>query len=460
MELGGVSVPGRSPHDDGAFLLKDLSAFETKLGGLKAFVMVSDGMGGGQGDNAAAHLAVKAADAYLGSILIGIAAGNAPQVEPAQALKTIVAQANAAIIKAAAAGGSSMSATFVGAFVSAEKIWFGQVGDGRVYLLGGDEVRQLVVDHPEAEDAAVEGVGAEHVPSEGASVAEPPAGDATDVILGREGVVIDVGCVELSPGDAVVLCSQGPSATLSGSDILGTSTAARDAQSAASGLALAAAGDAEEGATVAVWSDNWSLFAPPPPQAHDSSAVIYAASDDTSGGNRAERIFLITMSVVLAVEVLALLGMALIPRFISPGGTPPASSVSGEAASQSASQTAAVATVTPDATASVEPTEVAQAEFPKTLTVPRNVKGGLWLRKNATTLGGSNLVAQLRSGSTVEAVDTEEAEDAKGKTQKFYVFKVSDISSDDVLETDSHPWPPSKSVKTVYAFAASFEEPE
>ncbi len=63
----------------------------------------------------------------------------------------------------------------------------------------------------------------------------------------------------------------------------------------------------------------------------------------------------------------------------------------------------------------------------------------------------------LKGGAEVQAVDLVEGKDANGKTQEFYEFKVSEISSDQVVETNSYPWPPPKSVKRVYAFAGSFE---
>ena len=119
---------------------------------------------------------------------------------------------------------------------------------------------------------------------------------------------------------------------------------------------------------------------------------------------------------------------------------------------------AVAATVTQEATAVVPPAETEKPEYPKKLKVPENVSGGLWLRKKATTLGGDNLVIKLRAGAEVEAVEVEEAENANGDKQEFYIFEVSDIDSDQVVETGEHSWPPSKSVKKVYAFAPSFEE--
>ncbi len=459
MELGGVSVPGRNQRDDGAYLLKDLTVFETQLGGLKAFIMVSDGIGDDTSGDAAAHLAVKAADSYLGSILLRIASGKTLEVEPALALKDIVAEANSAIMRATAeAGGTSMGATFVGAFVSADKAWFGQVGEGRAHLLRGDEARELVVDEPASADA----VSAD-APSEGQAPESAPA-DKAATVLGHEGVDIEVGSVDLNPGDVVVLSGRAASAALSAPDILGISCAACDARVAAAGLAEAATkSEPDSSVTVALWSSDSSLFTPtppPPPPPAPSPVVatpapvqpvpIIAANNDTSGGLRAERIFLWVMSAWILIAFLALVGMAFFAK--------PSTSVTGPGgALDPSSQGAVLETAAQEATAVVVAPETPQAEFPKTLTVPENVKGGLWLRKKASTAGGTNKVVVLKGGAEVQAVDLVEGKDANGKTQEFYEFKVSEISSDQVVETNSYPWPPPKSVKRVYAFAGSFE---
>jgi hypothetical protein len=466
MELGGVSVPGRSQRDDGAYLLKDLSVFEARLGGLRAFVMVSNGTGDDERGDAAAHLAVRAADSHLDSILLGVAAGKSRVVEPAATLRAIVAEANTAIMSAAAeAGASSMGATFTGAFVSEGKAWFGQVGEGRTYLLRGGQAHELVVETA-ASDAAALG----DAPGDG-QIADATGIGTSGLDLGTEGVSVDIGSVDLGPGDVVVVCGREASSALSGSDILGISCAACDSQVAAVGLAGAAAKAEPDGSvTVAIWSSDSSLFAPPPPPpppplpvaaspTPGSPAPIIAANDGVSRGPRAERIFIWVMAVWIVLAFSAMVAMALVSKYGLPARTAASSSTAG-AVTQPASLDAAVATATQDATAVVPPAEAVQAEYPKTLIVPKNVKGGLWLRKKPSTLGASNLVIQLKGGAELQAEDIADGKDASGKTQKFYVFKVADITSDQVVETSSYSWPPSKSLKLVYGFAGSFEAPQ
>ena len=463
MELGGVSVPGLSGRSDGAYLLKDLSVFQTQLGGLKAFVMVSDAALGDESGATAARLAVKAADDYLTSILLAVAAGKSPVLEPTLALKAIIAQASAAIASAGAeAGGSDMSTTFVGAFVSAGKIWYSQLGDGRAYLLHGGEARQLLV-----EKAVPDGTILEHsLPEEHAE--DDLQADITEIALKSAPADIEVGSADLSPGDAIVLCSQGAAAVLSGSDILAISSAALDGQSAAVGLADAALiAQPDNSATVVAWSDDWALFAPPPPPPPPppapSSAVVVAPAQavqhDPFRASPAEKAWLWVMSVWIVLAFLALIGAALFSKYAMSPSTTAGSSPGAGQVTESATQDAVVATTTPEATTPTEPTETVQAEFPKTLTVPKNVKGGLWLRKKPAPSGVSNLVIQLKDGAEVQAVDTVEGKDSKGKTQQFYAFKVSEMSADQVVETATYPWPPPQAVKTVYAFVGSFQAP-
>jgi serine/threonine protein phosphatase PrpC len=453
MEFGGVSLPGRSPGSGGAYVVKDLSVFETQLGGLRAFVMVSDGTADDESAGVAARLATNAADAYLESILIGIATGKRPVIEPALALEAIVAEANSAIMAAAAdAEASSMGATFAGALISAEKAWFGSVGEGRGYLLRGDEAHELVADTPVPEDAvsedgSTEGQVSDHAPAE-----------TTATALGREGVAIEVGSADLNAGDVIVLCGQSASAVLGASGILGITCAACDAQLAAASLADAAAkAEPELSVTVAVWSADSSLFAPAPPapetpqpQPIAAPAPILAAHSAAPKGLRAERIFLWVMSGWIVFAILAFGVAALVSK---PAATP------GPDTGSSVSQGSVAATIPQEATSTVVPTETVQAEFPKTVTVPKNVQGGLWLRKKPTTLGGANQVVVLKGGAEITAVSKTEGKDGKGNTQEFYVFKVSEISADQVVETASYPWPPPKAVKTVYAFAGSFGAP-
>jgi hypothetical protein len=345
-----------------------------------------------------------------------------------------------------------MGATFVGALISAERAWLGSAGDGGAYLLRGDEARKLVVG-PAASTETVP----DDVPADG----ELPDGEVADAIVtavGREDLKIDVGSVFLNPGDAIVLCGRAASDVLSGADIRAITCVACDARVAAANLAgVVTNSDPEQSATVAIWSSDSALFAPAPvpvPEPTPTPSIapptpvpIVAANNDAPRGLRAEKIFLWVMSGWIVFAFLALaVGMVYSAT----------KSTAKSAAAVSAAQSAAALAAAQEETAALAASETVPAEFPKKLIVRKNVKGGAWLRKNPTTLGGANEVAVLKGGAEVQAVDMTQGTDDKGQIQDFYVLKVSQISAKQIVKTSGHPWPPAKSVKTVYVFTGSF----
>ncbi len=463
MELGGVSLPGQGQSSGGAFLVKDLSVFETQLGGLKAFIMVSDGTAEDESGGAASRLAVKAADTYLESLLMKTATGQTVVFDPALTLKTIVAEANNAILTAAAEPGAlNMAATFGGALVSADKLWLGRIGDCKGYLLRGDDARELVVSSPKPPVAVAEvaplpddAPAAEEVGEDAAEVAAsvlPVAAPA----LGHQGVEVGIGSVSLSPTDAVVLLGRGASSALSRSDIPGLTCAQCDAHAASAVLAEAGAkADSGESMTVAIWSADSALYAQAPepeptPAVAVAAAGLYAApvaaAADDAWLTRGERTLLWVMSAWILVAFLVLgIGMA-ISKVTAPTRAAEAESAVQAAEASAAATAAAAAAAVP----------VAPPEYPKKLTVPKNVKGGLLLRRMATTLGGTNELAALKGGAQIQAIGVVQGTDDKGGTRDFYVIQVSDVSKSQVVKDPAHPWPP-KNVKKVFVFAGSFD---
>jgi serine/threonine protein phosphatase PrpC len=272
MDFGGTSVSGPRPYNEDTYLLKDLSGYASQLGGLKAFIMVSDGMGGHESGDVASRLAVQAAESYIDDLL-GMAATNALDLEPAIALTEIVAEAHQAIVTAAAeAGGSSMGATFVGAFVSEQRAWIGHVGDSRAYLIRKGEGRQLTIDHSAVGRMIAEGVLTEE------QAQNHPQRNVIEKALGFDGAEAEVDLVDLDPGDVLVLCSDGLSTVLSGSDMAGIVGAAANAQYASASLddeAIKAGTD--DNTTAVVWCDDWSMFKSLVPKGRESRKAASAA---------------------------------------------------------------------------------------------------------------------------------------------------------------------------------------
>jgi hypothetical protein len=286
-------------------------------------------------------------------------------------------------------------------------------------------------------------------------------GSAGGPFLGQEGASIEVASVGLAPGDIIAVCGQTAASALHAPDMHAISSAACDARVAAMELADSVAKTGpEDSVTVAVWSADSALFTPvPAPQVHPGAspspyptAPVIAANSEDANGLRAERVFLWVMSAWIVFAFLALGVGALVVRPSNSAGTGAATGAEDSAAVQAAAAAAQAAAV-----AAAVPTDTAQAKFPKELTVPKNVKGGVWLRKNPNTLGGSNEVATLKAGAKVQAVNIADGTDDTGKTQEFYVINVADISKTQILKASGHPWPPAKSVKTVYVFSGSFK---
>jgi hypothetical protein len=346
-----------------------------------------------------------------------------------------------------------MRATFFGALISAERAWFASIGQGRGWLLRGDEAREL---------------GAESAPADSAPAETNEATDTPDVaetVLGQEGAEAHVASVFLIPGDAIVLAGQGASAALSGAEILSTACVACDAKVAAANIAdVAAKSHPEESITLALWSADSAMYKPvpvvipePEPVAAAATASVSAAAPAAAswpdvapaaavaGGAKGEKIFLMAMSAWIIVAFLALGGAAIYSV------TSASTRASAGAASSPAAESAAVEPTTPPSTEPVVP-----SEFPKQLVAPKNVKGGLWLRRSATTVGGGNEVVILKGGAKITAVDSAMGTDDKGQPQEFYILNVSDISASQVIKNKLHPWPPAKSIKKVYVFAGSF----
>src|SRR5258708_8126495 len=161
-------------------------------------LVVADGMGGHRGGATASRLAGETVKAqYLG--------GETEDV--AQALREALTRANARIFTEAQANPDlrGMGTTTSALVVKNDQAWFGHVGDSRIYMVRGDEIRQLTEDHSLVATMVREGlltkVEAENHPRR--NVLQRSMGVS-------EQVEIDVrGPFPLQEGDVFVLCSDG-----------------------------------------------------------------------------------------------------------------------------------------------------------------------------------------------------------------------------------------------------------
>ncbi|HEX9985271.1 MAG TPA: Stp1/IreP family PP2C-type Ser/Thr phosphatase [Thermoanaerobaculia bacterium] len=161
-------------------------------------LVVADGMGGHRGGATASKLAAETVKAqYLGSETSDIAV----------ALKESLVRANARIFSEAQANPDlrGMGTTTSALVIRDRDAWLAHVGDSRIYLVRGDELRQLTDDHSLVASMVREGlltrVEAENHPRR--NVLQRSMGVA-------EEVEIDVrGPMGIEEGDIFILCSDG-----------------------------------------------------------------------------------------------------------------------------------------------------------------------------------------------------------------------------------------------------------
>lgn len=157
-------------------------------------VVVADGMGGHDAGGVASRLAVEAIGRVFRS-------GGAP---PAQVLRDAFEEANARIHEAGAERSLEMGTTAVAALLRPEGAWLAHVGDSRAYRWHDGSLQRVTEDHSwVAQEVA-----------HGRLTAEEAAGHPRRNVLTRSigmdpEVAVDVRPLDLTPGDRLLLCSDG-----------------------------------------------------------------------------------------------------------------------------------------------------------------------------------------------------------------------------------------------------------
>lgn len=227
MNLGGYSATGPRETNEDSFYLLDFSDVDAFTGGVVAFAMVSDGMGGYQGGDVASNLAVACAKSYVKQLL-EMAQGNKVELDTAAALTEIARNAHEAILaERAKRDNASVGATFVGAFLSPTHAWIGHIGDSRAYLIRDGIARQLTEDHSQVGRLLSRGVITEE------EAQNHPARNRIERALGFSDGDAEIDEVDLASGDALLLCSDGVYTALDAQTLGTCVTRSRDAAHAA-----------------------------------------------------------------------------------------------------------------------------------------------------------------------------------------------------------------------------------
>jgi serine/threonine protein phosphatase PrpC len=161
-------------------------------------LIVADGMGGHRGGATASRLAAETVKTfYLGSGSDDIAA----------ALREALTQANTKIFSEAQTNLDlrGMGTTTSALVVRGSQAWFAHVGDSRIYLIRGDEIRQLTEDHSLVATMVREGLltqkEAEHHPRRNVLQRSMGVSEQVDIDV--------VGPFEVKEFDTFILCSDG-----------------------------------------------------------------------------------------------------------------------------------------------------------------------------------------------------------------------------------------------------------
>ena len=207
MEAWGLTDPGlvRSQNQDYYLLLR--------LGAQAFAAVVCDGMGGAKSGNVASKLA---AEVFFDEPKKSFR----PELDPEKADRLLLSAAqiaNTAVYENSLLNEQmhGMGTTLVAVLILGRTAWFVNVGDSRAYLLNGDGVRQITVDHSLVELMVRRG----ELSSERAK-SYPGKNLITRAVGTEENVVCDTFRLTLQSGDNLLLCSDGLSNLLADQELL------------------------------------------------------------------------------------------------------------------------------------------------------------------------------------------------------------------------------------------------
>ncbi len=169
---------------------------ESPVGNLPNLFIVADGMGGHKAGDYASGLAVDT---------ICREAEQSAERNPERILDHAISKANEILRKKASEDYSlnGMGTTFVAATCIGRFLEVANVGDSRLYVIGG-EMRQITVDHSLVEEMVrMGGINREEARN------HPDKNIITRAVGAKDDVEVDFFNLELQTGDMVLLCSDG-----------------------------------------------------------------------------------------------------------------------------------------------------------------------------------------------------------------------------------------------------------
>ena len=179
--------------------------------------VVADGMGGHEAGEVASGLAVASIKEYVFN--------NAATKDKQELLREAIGEANRRIYAEAISrqGCQGMGTTVSAAYIHDDVLYWGHVGDSRIYLIRDGVGELLTDDHSLVWQLMKQGeLSLEEAHS------HPRRNVLTRAVGTEPETEIDVGRRALMPGDQVVLCTDGLSNLLTGEEIAAAATAGAD----------------------------------------------------------------------------------------------------------------------------------------------------------------------------------------------------------------------------------------
>lgn len=189
---------------------------EEPVGHLPNLFIVADGMGGHNAGDYASKLAVETMVEE-----IAVSEEQAPEAVLRMAVEKANAMVNGSAKKAPELEG--MGTTVVAASCDGRSLSVANVGDSRLYVVGGHEIRQITRDHSWVEDMVRSGgMGREEARN------HPDKNIITRAVGAEDSVKTDFFSVTLREGDMILMCTDGLTNMLSDEEIRMILDGARD----------------------------------------------------------------------------------------------------------------------------------------------------------------------------------------------------------------------------------------
>lgn len=158
MEIGYRSDKGklREIDEDSIVVLRTNAVYESKVC-RRILMVLGDGVGGAPSGEVASYLGTKMLAEYLLPELLS----KAEDIDYLNSLKAGIKQVNRSLLEYAARHPEheGMCTTLVAAVLDDSRLYVGNVGDSRLYVLNGKGVRQVTEDHVDLGGALQQAVG-------------------------------------------------------------------------------------------------------------------------------------------------------------------------------------------------------------------------------------------------------------------------------------------------------------